>query len=143
MRSLLRSLAEPVSNVVVVCDNAPCHCELEAVFDEEEFEGGQLLRLGPYSAPLNPIEEVWNVTKSYKKQELSQRMPELLNSTPPPGKTWVEHKLNFLEQIIDNNFPSKATLTLCVNAIRHVKRHYSACLQREDLRMGDIPRATV
>ena len=39
-------------------DNAQCHSELENAFLEDKFTGAQLLWLAPYSAPLNPLEEV-------------------------------------------------------------------------------------
>ena len=41
-------------DIVVVCDNAPAHSALEEVIEEEEFAGVNILRLAPYSAPLNP-----------------------------------------------------------------------------------------
>ena len=56
-----------MENVVIVCDNAPVHVRLETVVEEEEFESATILRLGPYSAPLNPIEECWSVLKSHIK----------------------------------------------------------------------------
>ena len=52
-----------MADTIVVCDNAPCHPALEEVMEEEELEGARLLRLGPYSAPVNPMDEVWNVLK--------------------------------------------------------------------------------
>ncbi|KAE9001078.1 hypothetical protein PR002_g18005, partial [Phytophthora rubi] len=41
VRAMLRDQAtrEPLSNVVVVVDNAPCHSRIEDVFDEAEFAG--------------------------------------------------------------------------------------------------------
>ena len=63
-RRLFCKLSEPLANVVIVCDNAPIHVSLEKVLEEEAFEGATLLRLAPYSAPLNPIEECWSVVKS-------------------------------------------------------------------------------
>ena len=56
-----------MENVVIVCDNAPVHVRLETVVQEEEFEGAIILRLGPNSAPLNPIEEFRIVLKSHFK----------------------------------------------------------------------------
>ena len=49
-------------DTVLVCDNAPCHSNLEAV--EENFIGFKILRLAPYSPMLNSIENVWNKVKS-------------------------------------------------------------------------------
>ena len=109
--------------------------------EEEEFEDARLLRLGPYSAPLNPIEEVWNVLKAHMKSALAQKMTELLTTAPPAGTTLVAHRLQFLERIIDSNI-HHVSLGLCLKAINHVQKHFPACLQKIDLRMGDIPAAS-
>lgn len=45
-----------INNPTIVCDNAPCHAHLEYVFEEEQFSNATLLRLGPYSPALNPVE---------------------------------------------------------------------------------------
>ncbi|KAE9352670.1 hypothetical protein PF008_g5360 [Phytophthora fragariae] len=51
IRSLLRHVAQQgeisLSDVVLVLENAPCHCRAEVVFGESEFEQATLLRLGP------------------------------------------------------------------------------------------------
>ena len=49
---------------------------------EPEFRGAGLLRLGPYSAPLNTIEEVWSVLKAELKRRLTVTMPALLDAAP-------------------------------------------------------------
>ena len=58
LREALRRCPEPREELVVVCDNAPVHSALEQVTEEEEFAGVNILRLAPYSAPLNPIEHI-------------------------------------------------------------------------------------
>ena len=69
VRRMLRAVTEPFNNVVVACDNAPVHCALETVFDDdEEFSGATLLRAIPYSAPINPIEERWSIMKAKMKR---------------------------------------------------------------------------
>ena len=138
LRNLLSQLQEPMQNVVIVCDNAPVHSELELVAAEEEFEGVEVLRLAPYSAPLNPIEECWSVLKSHVKQEMADTMSQMLNATLPAGVTQVEFRLQFLESIIDRKI-STNTPSKCCNCINHVKKHYSNCIQMVDLKMGDIP----
>ena len=70
LRSLLRSITESLSKIVIVCNNAPVHSNLETVL-EEEFIGAKMLRLAPYSAPLNPIEECWSVFKAQMKKLLN------------------------------------------------------------------------
>ena len=51
-----------ISNVIFVIDNAPCHSKLETrpVCEYLTDKGADILRLGPYSAPLNRIELMWN-----------------------------------------------------------------------------------
>ncbi|KAG2788275.1 hypothetical protein PC129_g17883 [Phytophthora cactorum] len=55
IRAMLRDQAtrEPLNNVAVVLDNAPCRNRVEEVFNEAEFSEVQCLRLGPYSPMLN------------------------------------------------------------------------------------------
>ena len=101
-------------------------------------EGVEVLRLAPYSAPLNPIEECWSVLKSHVKQEMADTMSQMLNATLPAGVTQVEFRLQFLESIIDRKI-STNTPSKCCNCINHVKKHYSNCIQMVDLKMGDIP----
>ncbi|RLN55761.1 hypothetical protein BBJ28_00027184, partial [Nothophytophthora sp. Chile5] len=69
---------EDVSNVVVVLDNAPCHSRAEAVFEEPEFAEATLLRLGPYSPMLNPIENVFSAFKSAVKDFMTVKRAEII-----------------------------------------------------------------
>ncbi|KAG6612697.1 Replication protein A 70 kDa DNA-binding subunit, partial [Phytophthora cinnamomi] len=66
MRRLLRhiSLTTPLHDVVIVADNAPCYTNVEDVFKEEAFSETKLLRLGPYSPMLNPIENCFSTFKA-------------------------------------------------------------------------------
>lgn len=137
-RQMLRAVHEPYENVLVVCDNAPCHAGLEDVFQEEEFRGAQLLRMAPYSAPLNPIEEVWSVIKADMKRRLASSMPILLRAPVPEGLTQTEHRLRHLEAIIDQSV-ERITPMLCMSVCNHVQRHFAACLALRDLAMGDTP----
>ena len=113
----------------------------EEVMEEEEFESARLLLLGPYSAPLNPIEEVWNVFKAHMKSALAQKMTELLTTAPSAGTTLMAHRLQFLERIIDSNI-HHVSLGFYLKAINHAQKHFRACLQKVDLRMGDISAAS-
>ena len=67
LRSLLRQVHKPMSDVVIVRDNVPVHVSLESVLAEEKFYGALLLRLALYSAPLNPIKDCWSIVKSVIK----------------------------------------------------------------------------
>lgn len=136
LRRMLRASGQAMERLAVVCDNAPCHTGLEEVMDEEEFLGASLIRLGPYSAPLNPIEEVWSVMKASMKRLLAESMPGLLRDPVPHDRTQVEHRLQHLEGVIDAAVPV-ITPVLCLNACNHVQRHFAACLALAELSMGD------
>ena len=132
---MLRTITEPLHNVVVVCDNAPVHSALETVFQEEQFLGALLLRASPYSASLNPTEECWSAMKAKIKQCMTATMTELLNSTPPDGMTQTEHRLLFLESAIDDSIRI-ITPRLCLRTYNHIQRHFGGVIVMENLQMG-------
>lgn len=135
LRRMLRNVTEPLHNVIVVCDNAPVHCSLETVFQEEEFSSAELLRAAPYSAPINPIEECWSVLKSHIKRDMASRMPELLAETPRDlSKT--EFRMRVLEEVVERNI-NCITPRLCLRTYNHIQRHFSAILDNNNLAMGD------
>ena len=80
---------EPREEIAVVCDNAPVRAALEQVTEEDEFEGVNILRLAPYSKPLNPIEHIWSAMKAELKREMSATFAEMLQIAPDRC-----HKLN-------------------------------------------------
>ncbi|XP_036343375.1 uncharacterized protein LOC118752589, partial [Rhagoletis pomonella] len=63
------SMGNVLSDLVLVCDNTPCHAGLEQVVGSNGSP--ILLRLGPYSPMLNPIENVW-AKKQYTALEIYQ-----------------------------------------------------------------------
>ena len=64
----LYSLGVDVNQVVLVCDNAPCHSKVQEL--ELDFPGLTVRRLGPHSLMLNPIENVWSKMKSHIKRHM-------------------------------------------------------------------------
>jgi transposase len=66
-------MGNQLEGLVIVCDNAPCHSRLEAVTNGTTVT---LLRLGPYSPMLNPIEAIWSKVKCYTKTHL--RVPQVV-----------------------------------------------------------------
>ncbi|RLN47672.1 hypothetical protein BBJ28_00022614 [Nothophytophthora sp. Chile5] len=94
---------EDVSNVVVVLDNAPCHSRAEAVFEEPEFVEATLLRLGPYSPILNPIENVFSAFKSAVKDFMTVKRAGII--AVPPGTTMKAHRQRFLLQAAQTLVP--------------------------------------
>ncbi|KAF0302272.1 hypothetical protein FJT64_025624 [Amphibalanus amphitrite] len=101
---------------------------------EEEFAGVEILRLAPYSAPLNPIEHIWSSVKATIKQEMSASFYEMLNT--PPDLTQTEHRLRFLERKIDVAMAA-VTPRACLRACNHVQRHFPRCLAMDDLPVGE------
>ena len=132
---MLRASRCPMERLVLVCDNAPCHSGLEEVLDEDELRGVTLLRLGPYSAPLNPIEEVWSVLNFMAdlKRRLAATLTNMIE-TPPCGTTLTEHRMRYLETAIDAAVPSATPM---LNTFNHVQRQFAACLALSEFGMGD------
>nr|CAI5841804.1 unnamed protein product [Callosobruchus analis] len=86
-----QDMGNEVGDLVIVCDNAPCHARFEGVINNTE---ATLLRLGPYSPMLNPLENIWSKIKTYVKTHL--RVPQVR------GIGIVEQRLLYLEEIIDS-----------------------------------------
>lgn len=125
MTELLTELSAQTSDsCVIVCDNAPCHSKLESVFSSSQF---QLLRLGPYSPALNPIEIIWSVVKSKIKERMSITYDRILLGDPENRISKQEWRMRHLEEIA---LEAKTAITaeLCSNAIRHVHRSYESVL---------------
>lgn len=117
-------LGNRLSDLVIVCDNAPCHSRLEVVINVTE---ATLLRLGPYSPMLNPIETIWSKLKMGVKTNL--RVPEVV----APGIQ--EQRLQYLEEIIDI---SKETIMGgdCARAAQHSTTFHAAALALEEMPVG-------
>lgn len=114
-----------VENVVLVCDNAPCHSNLEAI--EENFVGIKILRLSPYSPMLNPIEIIWSKVKGAVKNQM--RVPQV--SPPNVG----EQRLQYVENLIDSAMAS-VTNEDCNNAAQHANSFFPAALAQENMLVG-------
>lgn len=131
LRRMLRTITEPSQNIVVVCDNAPVHVDLERVVAEEEFLGVEIVRLGPYSAPLNPIEECWSTMKAAMKRDLSNTFVTMMN-TAPVGMSQTEYRMLYLERCIDNAVLT-ITSELCLKTLNHVQKHFAKVIQLQDI----------
>lgn len=138
-RLLLRALVTKgidMHTIVLVIDNAPCHSDLERVLQEDEFNTARIVRLGPYSAPLNPIEAVWSIMKAKFKELHGIRKAAMFQGVNRPNNTsLVEYRLQYMEQIIDDSMTA-ITKQQCERCIRHVQRHYNRVLDLHDLEVG-------
>jgi hypothetical protein len=119
-----QEMGNQLADLVIVCDNAPCHSRLEAVTNGTT---ATLLRLGPYSPMLNPIESIWSKITCYTKTHL--RVPQVV------APRVVEQRLVYLEEIID---AAKDTITGgdCARAAQHTTIDHAAALARDDILVG-------
>ena len=81
----------------------------------EEFRGAQLLRIAPYSVPLNHIEEVRSVLKA--EMTASSSRGASARGTDPNGAP--PHGLRHLEATIDRGV-ERITPMVCMRAYNHV-----------------------
>lgn len=120
----IRERGVPLEDVVLICDNAPAHSQLEVAALEI---GMTLLRLGPYSPMLNPIENVWSVVKSHVKR---------INRDPIVHAPGVgEQRLIYLENIIQGSI-QEITPYLCSQTINHSTRFHRKALTMENMEVG-------
>nr|CAI5861856.1 unnamed protein product [Callosobruchus analis] len=119
-----QDMGNEVGDLVIVCDNAPCHARFEGVINNTE---ATLLRLGPYSPMLNPIENIWSKITTYVKTHL--RVPQVR------GIGIVEQRLLYLEEIIDS---AKETIVGgdCARAVQHTTIFHAASLLLQDMQVG-------
>ncbi|KAG6603058.1 Replication protein A 70 kDa DNA-binding subunit [Phytophthora cinnamomi] len=113
MRRLLRhiSLTTPLNDVVIVAENAPCHANVEDVFKEDAFSEAKLLRLGPYSPMLNPIENCFSTFKAMVKRYLARHRRAILEV--PPHRTIKEYREQYLLLAADLLLKEAITPGLC------------------------------
>ena len=133
LRRALRHCNEDMDRIAVVCDNAPAHVSLETIQEEPEFEGVEIIRTAPYSAPLNPIEECWSAVKAAMKGGMASSFAEMMATEV--GLTQTEHRLRYIERHIDAAM-TRITPMMCMHACNHVQKHFAACLALMDLAMG-------
>ena len=127
---LRQSMIRHGEPVVMVVDNAPCHSQLEEVLQGQEFRQNKIIRLGPYSPMLNPIENVWSVVKSYVKRELSKKLAGIVS-----GRSELsirEHRLRALESLMEEGLQT-ITPTICANSVASIQRKFPAALNLEDM----------
>ena len=118
-------------NVVIVIDNAPCHSQIEVVLDEPEFLGNKILRLGPYSPMLNPIENIWSVIKAFVKRELAERIQEILNAERGEASIRASRQ-SLLESLIRQSL-ELITPSLCISCISGIQEKLGDAISLIDM----------
>lgn len=111
-----------LTNLVIVCDNAPCHARINEANTDIE-----ILKLAPYSPMLNPIESCWSILKAKVKSTL--RIPEVHD------RQMGEQRLAYLEDIITRALPS-ITVEACARAYQHSTVFSAAALNLEPMNVG-------
>ena len=129
MRDLLNELNTPT---VIVCDNAPSHSNIEEIFRDPSFTQHRILRLGPYSPELNPIEGIWSILKNEIRKRMRYGYSRMMLGDPEGLLSKTEWRMRFLEDVATT---SQAIIlpTHCKNLVRHVKMCYSDVLSKRDL----------
>lgn len=112
-----------LETVVLVCDNAPCHRRLETIVAQHQKL--VLLRLGPYSPMLKPIENIWSKLKAEVKRN---RIP----SVHGPGVG--EQRMVYLERIVDEAFQD-ITPRDYSQCAQHSTLFHASALHMEDMRV--------
>ncbi|KAG3050831.1 hypothetical protein PC121_g18170 [Phytophthora cactorum] len=121
--------------VVIVLDNAPAHNKTKERLEEVIAEHGdlELLRLGPYSPMLNPIEGCFSVFKARVKACLAEHRQRMFVQGAHLNMT--EARMSLLEDA--------ATVSIsCMNRhlvgamALHCQRFVADALKREDMEYG-------
>ena len=121
--------------IVPIIDNDPCHFGLEILESEPQYAGLSILRPGSYSAPLNPIEAIWNSVKAVLKAKHADGLKRMLDDVGRGDLTLVEFRLRYLEnlmaQSLDHTIPES-----CRNCINHVQMLVGKVIQFQYLPFG-------
>ncbi|KAJ8566507.1 hypothetical protein ON010_g6617 [Phytophthora cinnamomi] len=125
----------PFFSVVIVADNAPCHANVEDVdFKEEAFLKAKLLRLGPYSPMLNPIENCFSTFKAMVKRVLARHRQAILEV--PPHRTIKEHRKQYLLLAADLLLEEAITPGRCHRCALHTIKFHAGAIQLKDMPVG-------
>ncbi|KAE8882856.1 hypothetical protein PF010_g12574 [Phytophthora fragariae] len=94
------------AKVVIVTDNAPSHSEVETLAREYLAADGivnlnkfVVLRLGPYSPMLNPIEGCWNSLKAKMRRFMAEKKQEFL--VRGEYATFTEHRMQLMKAAVE------------------------------------------
>ena len=123
---------QDTGRVVIICDNAPCHNGLEELFQKNENENFGLLRLGPYSPALNPIEGIWSVLKSVIKKKMRDGYTKMLQGHLGQPMSKTKWRIRFLEKIAQES-QSVITPGHCSQMVTYVRQRYTDVLEFKDL----------
>ncbi|RHY20467.1 hypothetical protein DYB32_009837 [Aphanomyces invadans] len=117
--------------VVIVLDNAPAH--LQAETRSVPHDDMVLLRLGPYSPMLNPIESCFGVLKAAIKRYLALRTDEMFDRRD--FNTYLEARMSLLENAARESLGC-ITQPLMIRESLFCQRNVMKALHLEDMQYG-------
>ena len=130
----LGDIVSEEQEATVVMDNAPVH---NNAFMRHACH--EIVKLPPYSPMLNPIEMAFLTVKAYVKQDLNNRMDEILNRAIPlqRGLTLTAYRAELLREVVQTRLEGSAVITAerCDNWHRHTFTYWGRCLNREPISM--------
>ena len=124
-----------LNNIIIICDNAPCHSNIEDLLQEPEYNLARILRLGPYSPQLNPIEEVWSFAKDKFKSLHAIRKGDMMAGVGRNELGLGEYRVRYVENLIYDAITS-ITRTKCLNCFNHIQSLYPGVTTMQDLQCG-------
>ncbi|GMF41331.1 unnamed protein product [Phytophthora fragariaefolia] len=130
----------PTNKIVVVTENAPAHSSVEGLARELLVADGivndsrlVLLRLGPNSPILNPIEGCWNVLKANMRRYMATKKQELL--VRGEYATYTAHRLAIMKEAVGVAAPA-ITRRLDWRFERRVLKADFVAERGEDVKLG-------
>lgn len=119
-------------DLVIVIDNAPSHNGLETreIGEDLQAMGVTFLRLGPYSAPLNPIELIWNNIKCHIKNQIASSLATITNV--PENRTQAAHRFELMVRWANEGFALVTTNNIS-RACIHCSNLFVACANKQPL----------
>ncbi|RHZ03265.1 hypothetical protein DYB31_016566 [Aphanomyces astaci] len=121
--------------IVIVLDNALAHSQTEhRVAAHEDMT---LLRLGPYSPMLNPIESCFSVLKAHIKRFLAKRTNLLFDRRE--FHSYLESRMRLLEEAATESLPC-ITQSLVIREAMFCQRNVEKALNLENMSYGTLLR---
>ncbi|RHZ19707.1 hypothetical protein DYB37_011091 [Aphanomyces astaci] len=117
--------------VVIVLDNAPAHSQTEQRV--ASYDDMVLLRLGPYSPMLNPIESCFSILKAKIKGYLAERTNLLFDRRD--FNSYLESRMRLLEEAATECLP-RITQSLVIREAMFCQRNIEKALNLENMQYG-------
>ena len=131
-RLLLQAKLIYPEGATLVVDNAPCHSQIELVLDNPELDNFEILRLGPYSPMLNPIEHIWSIIKSAVKRMHAENIRDLLRGEDRGQTSCQEYRIQAIEGYIESGL-REVNPAKIMSCVAHVQSHLAAAINCEEM----------